>query len=96
MFTCSGNTGEAIATSDEDFSEDEEEEKEAKLLQERQLDRMQEEDFLDTFVIQDNNDKVSSGWLWIRILDQGFEHLSSDLISEKRHDSSTPGYAMIC
>jgi len=52
-----GNTGEAIATSDEDFDEDEEEEKEAKLLQERHLDRMQEEDFLDTFVIQDSDQK---------------------------------------
>jgi len=53
---CPGNTGEKILTSDSKFEEDEEEEREAEILQARQMDRMQEEDFLDTFVIKENKD----------------------------------------
>ena len=37
--------------SDSDFDEDEAEEKEAALLQQRQLDLIQEEDFIDTFTL---------------------------------------------
>jgi len=53
-----GNTGQGIASSDSEFDEDEAEEKEAEALQQRQLDRMQEEDFLDTFVTkQEHSEK---------------------------------------
>ena len=51
-----GNTGEAILTSDSEFEEDEAEEREAEILQARQMDRMQEEDFLDTFVVKENKE----------------------------------------
>lgn len=51
-----GNTGEGVVTSDSEYDEDEAEEKEAEILQERQMGRMQEEDFLDTFILQENKD----------------------------------------
>ena len=57
-----GNTGQQVETSDSEYSEDEAEEREARLLQERQMDRLQEEDFLDAFGVDitAQKDKVSS------------------------------------
>lgn len=48
-----GNTGERVRAGDSDssFDEDEAEEREAALLQQRQLDQIQEEDFIDTFTL---------------------------------------------
>jgi len=51
-----GNTGDGIVTSDSEYSEDEEEEKEADKLMSRQLERNDEEDFIETFIINDNKD----------------------------------------
>ena len=58
-----------VASSDSEFDEDEEEQKEAELLQARQLDRLEEEDFLDTFIHPDNKDTkvgnlIQSGLSW--------------------------------
>eukprot|EP00088_Acartia_fossae_P001251 TRINITY_DN1046_c0_g1_i4.p1 TRINITY_DN1046_c0_g1~~TRINITY_DN1046_c0_g1_i4.p1 ORF type:complete len:557 (-),score=214.36 TRINITY_DN1046_c0_g1_i4:143-1813(-) len=57
-----GNTGQQVETSDSEYSEDEAEEREARLLQERQMDRLQEEDFLDAFGVDigAQKDKESS------------------------------------
>ena len=50
-----------VASSDSEFDEDEEEQKEAELLQARQLDRLEEEDFLDTFITPDNKESKVGG-----------------------------------
>ena len=63
--TFKGNTGVGmVASSDSEFDEDEEEQKEAELLQARQLDRLEEEDFLDTFIPPDNKESKVGGNLW--------------------------------
>ena len=82
-----GNTGEGVVTSDSEYDEDEAEEKEAELLQQRQLERMQEEDFMDTFIIQQNKEtKVSqlSGGKGLQNL--GLIILSSALILNLKSD----------
>jgi ribosomal protein S8 len=64
-----GNTGEGYgAESDSSFNEDEAEEREALRLQQKQLELIQEEDFVDSFTLpsQQSQPKVRVV-LWIRI-----------------------------